>query len=156
LHEGARSAFVGEVFTKAPTVPFGWIMSDNETLRRPSAVIVDDSAVNRLLLRTTLAKCGVSTAAEGERGSEILDLYERWRPTFLFVDVVLPVVDGVTGALAVLHRHPHAVIVMCSAFPVREHIRTCLSSGVAHFLIKPITTESCVRIVHELLGRRAA
>lgn len=62
----------------------------------PSHVmIVDDSAVNLLILRTMLEDMGIRRVTEASNGLECLELLGRGEvPDLILLDVVMPVMDG--------------------------------------------------------------
>lgn len=121
--------------------------------QRFTAVVLDRSAGFRLFLRVALAKIGVDVVAEATEGDLALDLYEKHRPDVLLMDVSLDGTDGVRSAERVLAHHPNAIVVMCSARVIRAEVQACQHAGVAHFLMKPVTSSRVQDIVGSLLRR---
>jgi two-component system, chemotaxis family, chemotaxis protein CheY len=119
----------------------------------PTAVVIDDSATSRRSLRTMLTQLGFEVVAEGERGDQVLPLFEQHRPTVLTLDIVLPVVDGVTAVTDLLRKHPDATVVMCSSITARDKIVACRDAGVAHFVLKPFTPERLAAVARLLLAK---
>jgi CheY-like chemotaxis protein len=72
----------------------------------PTAIVIDDSMVMRMLLRRSLEAAGYRVVAEGASGAVALPLYEKHHPDLVILDVILPIVDGVTAAVAQLARSP--------------------------------------------------
>lgn len=120
-----------------------------------TAIVVDDSAVSRALLKRGLSKAGVEVVGEASTGERALELYEEHRPTLTFFDIVLPQLDGVTAATRLLKLHPGAIVIICSAMASREKILACRQAGVAHFLLKPVTAEKIAQIAVGILSRAA-
>jgi len=120
-----------------------------------TAIVVDDSAVSRALLKRGLSKAGVEVVGEASTGERALELYEEHRPTLTFFDIVLPQLDGVTAATRLLKLHPGAIVIICSAMASREKILACRQAGVAHFLLKPVTAEKIAQIAVGILSRVA-
>jgi two-component system chemotaxis response regulator CheY len=121
---------------------------------RPTAVVVDDSLTTRMTLRRALEQAGYQVVAEGASGVAALALYERHRPDLMTLDIILPMLDGVTAAVSLLGRHPDAVIVMCSSLDHREKILTCRDAGVTHFLLKPFSGERVVALARAIAQRK--
>jgi two-component system, chemotaxis family, chemotaxis protein CheY len=119
----------------------------------PTAIVIDDSSTSRRALRGMLTDVGFSVVAEGERGDQVLSLYEQFRPTVLTLDIVLPVMDGVTAVIDLLKRHPDATVVMCSSIAARDKIVACRDAGVAHFVLKPFTPERIAAVARILLAK---
>ena len=120
---------------------------------KPTALIIDDSPVSRAILRRGLVKGGVQVVAEEMAGERALELYEALCPTLVFLDIVLPGVDGVTTALEILTKHPEAKIVICSALTDREKILACRQAGVTQFMLKPFSIEKVATLTEALTKR---
>ena len=123
---------------------------------RSTALIIDDSASMRALLRLALASAGVAAVAEAGTGAQVLELYAQHRPSLVLMDIVLPGADGVKVATELLRAHPEAQVVMCSSLTTRERIVACRDAGVAHFILKPFTVEKVAEVARTVLARQAA
>jgi two-component system chemotaxis response regulator CheY len=123
-------------------------------LELPTAVIIDDSRVTRRMLRGHIEAAGYRVVAEGGDGGEVLSLYQQHLPAVMFIDIVLPVMDGVTAATELLRQHPRAMVVMCTAQSSRDKIIACLRAGIFSYLMKPFDGDSVTKTlarVHERL-----
>jgi two-component system chemotaxis response regulator CheY len=112
-----------------------------------TAIIVDDSAVSRALLKAGLAKAGVEIVGEASTAEHALELYEQHNPSIVIFDIVLPHTDGITAATEVLKTHPDAIVIICTAVASPERIRACREVGVRYFLHKPITIQQVAELV---------
>ena len=122
----------------------------------PTALIIDDSASMRALLKLALGTAGVAVVAEAGTGAQALELYAQHRPSLVMMDIVLPGADGVKVATELLRAHPEAQVVMCSSLTTRERIVACRDAGVAHFILKPFTVEKVAEVARTVLARQAA
>ncbi len=120
-----------------------------------TAIVIDDSAVSRTLLRRGLNSAGVEVVGEASTAEGAMELYEAHRPTLIFFDIVLPQMDGVTAATGLLKAHPDAHVVICSAIGAREKILACREAGVSHFLLKPVTVQKIAEIAHGIISHLA-
>ncbi|MEV6586634.1 response regulator [Streptomyces acidicola] len=118
-------------------------------------LVVDDNKVIRQLIRVNLELEGleVVTAADG---AECLDVVHQVRPDVITLDVVMPRLDGLRTAARLRNdprtRHlPIAIVSACSQYEVEAG----LDVGVDVFLAKPFEPVELVRIVRELIERRA-
>jgi len=112
-----------------------------------TAIIVDDSAVSRALLRAGLAKAGVEIVGEASDAEHALKLYEEHNPSIAIFDIRLPQTDGITAATEVLKAHPGANVVICTAAASEEKIQACREAGVRYFLHKPISSKQLGELV---------
>ena len=122
----------------------------------PTALIIDDSASMRALLKLALGTAGVAVVAEAGTGAQALELYAQHRPSLVMMDIVLPGADGVKVATELLRAHPEAQVVMCSSLTTRERIVACRDAGVAHFILKPFSVEKVAEVARTVLARQAA
>jgi two-component system, chemotaxis family, chemotaxis protein CheY len=117
-----------------------------------TAIIIDDSALSRAVLRRGLVKAGFQVVREAPSAEQAVELFEQYRPTLMTMDIVLPLTDGVTAVTQLLSKHPEATVVMCSAMSSREKIIACRNAGVAHFILKPFSVEKVVEVARRAVA----
>ena len=93
------------------------------------AIIVDDSPIVRTQLRQILTRIGCTVDAEAASGDQVRELYEKYRPDLITMDIVMPGKDGVTASTELLRDFPAAKIVMCTSIASREKILACQARG---------------------------
>ena len=125
--------------------------SDAVAPARPTAIVVDDSITARTLLKAALSQAGFDVVAEAERGDQVLALYEKYRPSLLTLDIVMPILDGVAAAEKLFGKYPEATVVMCSSLSAKDKIMACRDLGVKHFILKPMVPENVIRIVRGVM-----
>jgi adenylate cyclase len=103
-----------------------------------SILVVDDDRVNRALLARTLEALGhdVLTASDGR---EALDLLRVREPDIVLLDVVMPVMDGMTVLAQIKgDRALSAVpVIMISALEDFDSVVRCIELGAEDYLQKP-------------------
>lgn len=103
-------------------------------------LVVDDSAVMRALLRTTLAACPdvelAGMAADGAAGMEAI---ERLRPDLVLLDIEMPVMNGLETLEAIRLRRLPVKVMMCSTLTRRGAGITleALARGASDYIAKP-------------------
>ncbi|MBI4682795.1 MAG: response regulator [Nitrospirae bacterium] len=112
-------------------------MSD-ET-KKPRVLIVDDEERNRRLMSAILKNYGYifETAVNG---IEALEKTEKFQPDLIFLDIMMPVMDGYE-ACKKLKENPstqHIPVVIITALMERESMLKGLESGANDFLLKPV------------------
>ena len=82
------------------------------------AMIVDDEADLRLVLRLALEQRneGLAVAGEAAGGDEALQQLDDVDPTVVVLDQMMPGMDGLETAARILERRPDQLIVLYSAF----------------------------------------
>jgi signal transduction histidine kinase/DNA-binding NarL/FixJ family response regulator len=120
---------------------------------RRRVLVVDDKWENRSVLRSMLEPLGfeVEEAADGAQGLEVI---ERQKPDLVFMDLVMPVVDGF-DAIRSIRDTPSiaATRVVAVSASVAESIRNeCLRVGFDEFLPKPFRQLDLLETTRSLLG----
>ena len=120
---------------------------------RRTILVVDDKWENRSVLRSMLEPLGfvVSEAVDGSEG--IRRMHEQ-RPDLVFMDLVMPVLDGFEAIRAIREstdlRETRVAAISAS---VAETIRSeCLRVGFDDFLPKPFRQTDLLESVRRLLG----
>jgi signal transduction histidine kinase/DNA-binding response OmpR family regulator len=118
-----------------------------------SALIVDDNALNRDVLRRILSDMGMEVrVANG--ASEAFYFLRNWIPSIVFMDVRMPGVDGVTATQRMWDAHGRDKyrIVMVSASVFQEDKERILALGVDDFIEKPFKIDRLVSCLKKTLN----
>lgn len=102
-------------------------------------LIVDDELLARQRLCRQLAELGYPEPLEASNGLDALDVYARYKPDLVLVDIRMPVMDGVELAqqLAGLDNPP--AVIFTTAFA--EHALQAFDSHAIAYLLKPVRKE---------------
>jgi CheY-like chemotaxis protein len=113
-------------------------------------LIVDDKADNRALLRTLLAPLGFEVQ-EAANGREAIELWERWEPHLIWMDMRMPVMDGyeATERIKASTRGQATAVIALTASAFEEEKAIVLSAGCNDFLRKPFRPSE----IFEMLGK---
>lgn len=106
---------------------------------------VDDSLTIRMLVKRSFKNfdCVVCEAANGEEG---LAMAEKEKPDLIFLDITMPVMDGVT-MLTKLKESPELKaipVIMLTAESGRENVAYIAKLGVRDYLVKPFKDEQLI------------
>jgi len=102
------------------------------------ALIVDDEMTNRLILRSLLKKQGYETI-EAENGQHAIDLFRKDRPHMIFMDVMMPIMDGYEATRIIKRESGNHFIpvIFLTAMTDEESLQACIDVGGDDFLVKP-------------------
>lgn len=119
-------------------------------------LIVDDSLIIRAMLIKTLKAAGVPIGKieEAENGKVALEKMEKSWIDIVFVDINMPVMDGVTmienmEERGIIKNLPTVVV---STEGSKTKIERLWNKGIAAFIGKPFTPEEIRKIVRDILG----
>jgi CheY-like chemotaxis protein len=117
-------------------------------------LVVDDDPFIRKLIATTLEDVAEFELHEAADGAEALEIAQRERPSLVFLDVDMPVLDGIATCreLRSLEQTKHATIVMLTAAHGDRVERSAEEAGADLFLTKPFSPLDLLRLVDQLGG----
>lgn len=116
-----------------------------------SALVVDDSAFMRKVLRGMLEKHGYVVVGEAPDGRQALSEYQRLRPTFVTMDINMPDVTGTEAVRDILSFDTDAVIVMVTSIGTKDKVMEVLEAGARSYILKPFTEENLVGVLSQVL-----
>ncbi len=120
------------------------------------ALVVDDSKVAHLTLRKLLLERGIEVDWVGS-GEDCIKYLETKKPDIIFMDVMMPGMDGFETTRAITGQHQDASpIVMCSANATDEDKRDAKESGAVGFLSKPYTPDQLDAVMQTVSEGTAA
>ncbi len=100
-------------------------------------VIVDDDCLVSGALKTILeVNEDVQVAAVGADGQEAIELYRRYRPDVLLMDIRMQKMNGLDASGEILREFPDAKILLLTTFSDDEYIIKALRLGAKGYLLK--------------------
>jgi CheY-like chemotaxis protein len=113
-----------------------------EPLRPGRVLLVDDNALNLLVAREMLASLG-SVVETADDGLQALEILERERFDLVFMDVHMPVLDGLAATQELRRREsaaqrPRTVVVALTANAMLGDRERCLAAGMDDYIAKPV------------------
>lgn len=118
-----------------------------------TAMIVDDSAFMRKLIRQQLEALGFSIVCEVGTGRDAVNGYPYYKPALVTMDVTLPDMNGIAATAKIAEMDPSATVVMVSAMGQQALIIEALQAGARDFVVKPFTLSTIQRAVEKALGQ---
>jgi len=113
-----------------------------------TVVIVDDHPVVRAGMRKVLdAAADVSVLAEGETGTQALELVETHHPDVLLLDVRLPDLSGLHVAQTLRERGAQTAVLILTAYKDPPTVFGLLERGAAGYVLKDEALETLAEAV---------
>jgi len=76
------------------------------------AVVVDDDKDTVALFSEILQGNNINVVGKGYNGQEAAFLYQKLKPDVIFLDVIMPVYDGIYGITKIREMNPDAVVII--------------------------------------------
>jgi CheY-like chemotaxis protein len=122
---------------------------------RRRLLIAEDQPESRLLLRKLLEPLGFDLK-EAVNGEEAVALFQEWRPHLIFMDIRMPVMDGLEATRRIKEADTGAEtkIVVITAHALEEERRDILAAGCDEFIRKPFHDTEIFDALAKHLGVR--
>lgn len=136
--------------------PKGYTMSSNvdliqltEQTKKLTAMVVEDEVVANDLLSSTF-KNFFADVTSAYNGAEALRMYEKVNPDIVFVDIIMPEIDGIELARRIRTINPSQIIIVISASNDIQKISESIEVGVNSFIQKPIDTKKILEMLQNI------
>jgi len=121
-------------------------------MQKTKVVLVDDDRELTTLLDNVLSKANydVHTAANGEDG---LQLVKKTKPDYVFLDIMMPNMDGyqVLKALKNDLATRDIPVTLLTALGLEEDIKKGISLGATNYLVKPVKVKVLMQYIETAL-----
>lgn len=102
-----------------------------------TVIVVDDDADNAAVFTEYLSMCDYEVLGVGYNGKSAFELYQKLRPSVVFLDLMMPEYDGLYGLEMIKRFDPHAKVVMVTADVTDNSRAKMLALGVNAIIYKP-------------------
>lgn len=117
-------------------------------------LIVDDSVLVRMKCRRVLVNNGYYVI-EAENGVEAIEQYQEHKPDAVLMDVVMPLMHGISALHEIKKVDPVARVAMFTVMGQKAIVTSALKEGAKGFVVKPFRESKVVDTVQRLIGNAA-
>lgn len=111
-------------------------------------IVVDDHELFRKGLIMTINRLkNAKTVAEAGNGQEFLEVLKKNDADIVFMDIEMPVMNGIQATKEAIKSHPNIKIIALSMFADDEYVQSMLDAGAKGFLIKNINREGLEKAI---------
>ena len=115
--------------------------------KKRGILIVDDSKFARNILADILQSDGYEIIAEAKNGLEAIEMTKEKKPKYIFLDVEMPILDGLGAIPEIMKIDSKAHIIMCTAMGQKNIIVEAVKAGAKDYVIKPYKKENILRVM---------
>ena len=104
------------------------IVDDHDTVRRGLAVFLrsfDD----------------FDLVGEASDGKEAVDLCAELEPDVIIMDIIMPVMDGISATRLIREKHPDIQVIALTSFDEDDTVKDMMAAGACAFLFKDVATD---------------
>lgn len=114
-------------------------------------IVIDDVPYVRKILVTLLRSALYDVVAEGQNGKEAVELYRKFKPDLITMDVVMPEMSGIEAARQIVKFDPEAKIIMISAMSQENLVMDSINAGARDYVLKPFKSADILKAVEHCL-----
>ncbi|MGD2035255.1 MAG: response regulator transcription factor [Bacteroidales bacterium] len=116
-------------------------------------VLVDDHTLFREGLKLLLSRLDfVNHIHEASDGKEFIELIQRFKPHIAFVDIEMPVMNGIRATKKALEVMPDLKIIGLSMYADQSYYTQMIEAGAKGFLLKNSNFDDVQRAIKDVYG----
>jgi len=115
-----------------------------------TVLVVDDSAVMRMMMKNILINNGFHIAGEAGNGKAGVKKYKELKPDIVTMDITMDEMNGVEALSRIMGIDPDAKIVMVSAMGQEAIVKDAIVLGAKGFIVKPFNEKQIVDTFRKL------
>lgn len=139
------------IFIKSELFTDDSIKLDQGINKKKRALIIEDDAITRWMIRKTLQNdCTISMASSVNKAFSV---YQTYRPDIVFLDINLPDGSGFDVLQWIIRHDPGAYVVMFSGNDNILNISKANELGAKGFICKPFIKDNLLEYLYRCTGR---
>ena len=103
-------------------------------------LLCDDSMTVRKKLSQQIQDILPCDIIEAKNGVAALDAYITLKPDYVLMDIMMPVMDGITALKEIMDHDPNARVIMLSSVGTKDNLQQALKAGAIDFMQKPVNS----------------
>jgi len=119
-----------------------------QTKKLNALIVEDEKETNDLLLNNF--KNFFNTVEAALDGRSAIEKYKEFKPDVVFIDIMMPGMDGLEVARRIREIEPNQIIIVISASNDLDKISEAMRIGVNSFIQKPIDTQKILDMLSNL------
>ena len=92
-------------------------------LKDAKVLIGDDSILARKQLKDVLSTMGAVHFIEAVNGKEAVEKYIAEKPDIIFLDIIMPIKDGIHAVQEIIAEDPTALIIIVSSVGTQQQLK---------------------------------
>ena len=114
-------------------------------------LVIDDSPFIFKAVKKALEPNGFEVVDNASNGKIGVEMYDKYQPDIVTLDVTMPIMDGVETAKALVAKNPNVRIIMLSAMGDESLHNQAREIGVKQFIRKPFKPDELLEKVNSML-----
>ena len=116
-----------------------------------TVLLADDHSLVRLGLSALLAKQGdMKLVGAATNGEEAIRLAARFDPDVIIMDLMMPIVDGVTATRRIRERNPDMKVLILTSFGTSSDVAHAIEAGARGAILKDAPNASLLAAIRTI------
>ncbi|MBN1793038.1 response regulator [Candidatus Woesearchaeota archaeon] len=113
-------------------------------------MIVEDSSLMIAVISNFIKKEGKEvTLISAHNGKEAIDMYEQEKPDIVFMDIKMPIMDGMQSLEEIKKKDPAAKVVMCTSLKEQAQEDKAKALGACGYIMKPFSRQDIISAIEK-------
>ena len=126
-------------------------------MKKIRILIADDHAVMRMGLNALFDTVGeFEVVGEAADGAEAVEMTVRLKPDVVIMDLVMPVMDGVSATGEIMKRAPNAHVLLLTTYGSSDGITHALDAGASGAMLKSASNENLISAIKDVAAGRTS
>ena len=113
-------------------------------------LICDDSILARKSMSGILNSLGFSNIREVSNGQAAVDAVKDEPTDIVFLDIIMPVKDGISATKEIKEISPNTAVIICSSVGTQKHLREAIKAGAKDFIQKPVEATMVKQVIDHI------
>ncbi len=116
-------------------------------------LVSDDSILARKQLKDVILRTVPDAEfVEASNGQEAIEKFSETHPDLVFLDIVMPVKDGIAATEGIIEVDNSAVIIIVSSVGTQSQLKAAIDAGARDFIQKPIDQKQVDMVLTSHMG----
>lgn len=124
---------------------------ERKTHKGVRILLAEDNRINALLAKSLLERSGCDVVAV-QNGEEAISALKAAPYDLVFMDVHMPVMDGLDATKILRKTHKNLPIIALTAAAMEEDRRVCIAAGMDDFITKPLEAKALENILFKWIN----
>ena len=119
-----------------------------------NAIVVDDEKDVLDVFCEYLRVKDINVLATGNNGLDAVNLYKRFKPDVVLMDLIMPQYDGFYGLEKIRQYDPNSKVIIFSASLTPEYIKILREMKVSAITQKPYDMELVIKLISKIINSK--
>ena len=116
-------------------------------------MVVDDSSIIRKVFSKNLEDMGHKVVAVAKDGREAIELYKKFKPDLVTMDVTMPIMNGIDSLVNIKKLFSDAKVIMVTSHGEERLVMEAITKGAKGYILKPIKVEKIEEAIAKIFPK---